>query len=864
MKNIFVTGSGRSGTSMLAGLFSKAGYYYGDNVYSPRNANPKGFFEDAEINKINENIIFNSLMDRGVGKDAIRFLHETYEGQLWLFRAPDKWTFKTREEERSQIQDLVNRQPFCFKDPRFCFTLENWLECENDSVVLCVYRDPGVTVESILRECKTAPYLYSANLGVNAAYEIWSDMYLRLLRLYIRHENIYFVNYDDILSGKVFPGLEELTGVDVDHDFPDTKFSRSQPSFEKDYRANLIYEVLQAISGSGLAGPSREKFFETIRALDKKLITTTDSLSGLNAEPKRVDEIAEIVTSNIYKKKQSELAEANAENAFLESKLDSTAENYNWERTQFLDNEKTLRIELDRREKEIHSKDREIKNRDQVIENKDQETKNRDQEIKNRDQVIENKDHEIEDKDQEIKQLKVKVGILEKSIAAYSLAISDLQNSTSWRVTAPLRLASVLLGRVKLFFGVPKRVVTNKKHEDDIEDSNPWEYPDSLPENENHALIVEMRIPTPDKTSGSVRLSAILDLVVEMGYRVTFISYSTKDQYHWIFKEDKEFEPHEKRLASMGVEIIYGVDAGAKHLASHGYRYSHVLLSYPDVAYKFLPWVRSYAVNAKVIFDTVDLHGLRFRREAELKNDPELGRRADYYDKIEKLCIECSDQTIAITENEKELILQYSPDATVGIIPNIHTTSQTLTQFSERENLLFIGHYLHAPNQDAVKYFVNEILPLIHKKLPGVKFTMLGSSITDEVKALAGDYVEAVGYVEDPAPYFSSHRVFVSPLRYGAGMKGKIGQSLSLGLPMVTTTIGAEGMGIENSNQALIADDEASFADAVVALYTDEELWRRIATNGIAHIEKNYSYEVVRKSIKDVISPIRIEHKGVA
>ena len=130
---------------------------------------------------------------------------------------------------------------------------------------------------------------------------------------------------------------------------------------------------------------------------------------------------------------------------------------------------------------------------------------------------------------------------------------------------------------------------------------------------------------------------------------------------------------------------------------------------------------------------------------------------------------------------------------------------------------------------------------------------ILGSDVTDNVRKLASDSVEVVGYVDDPEPYFSSHRVFVAPLRYGAGMKGKIGQSMSLGLPLVTTSIGAEGMKLVNKEHVLINDDIEGFAGAVIDLYEDRELWNLLSKNGATHIEKNYSYSVVGKSLARIL-----------
>ena len=114
--------------------------------------------------------------------------------------------------------------------------------------------------------------------------------------------------------------------------------------------------------------------------------------------------------------------------------------------------------------------------------------------------------------------------------------------------------------------------------------------------------------------------------------------------------------------------------------------------------------------------------------------------------------------------------------------------------------------------------------------------------------------VVAVGYVPDLTPYLDLCRVFVAPLRYGAGMKGKIGQSMSFGLPVVTTSIGAEGMSIVDGKHVLIADYPAEFASAVVRLYTDGLLWEQISTNSLLHIKTHFSKAVVQEKLAQVFA----------
>ena len=189
------------------------------------------------------------------------------------------------------------------------------------------------------------------------------------------------------------------------------------------------------------------------------------------------------------------------------------------------------------------------------------------------------------------------------------------------------------------------------------------------------------------------------------------------------------------------------------------------------------------------------------------------------------------------------------------VIPNIHVVSEEREISSEeRAGLIFIGHYLHDPNADAVEYFVRDILPLVKLRIPEVKFLMLGSAMTEEVKRLADNSVEAIGYVPDVTPYFRKSRVFVAPLRFGAGMKGKIGQSMSLGLPVVTTSIGAEGMGLVNEEHVLIADGASEFAEAVVRLYTDDDLWKTIALQGRDLMQRDFSPAVVQRQIEALLA----------
>ena len=370
------------------------------------------------------------------------------------------------------------------------------------------------------------------------------------------------------------------------------------------------------------------------------------------------------------------------------------------------------------------------------------------------------------------------------------------------------------------------------------------------------ALIIEHRVPTPDRTSSSVRLAAIIKLIRQEGWDITFVSDEKKEKYHWILENiERDLPKYENTLRAIGVSCFYGFEQAAEILRKEGETFNLVILSYPEIMHKYGPLVRAFAPLAHLVYDTVDLHGLRFSREAAITaNNSELLMKAEYYDRIERAGCEVADTVIAITPKEAEqVVLRSTKMRELMIIPNLHHIEAQVATSEKRAGLLFVGHYLHTPNEDAVCHFVGDIYPLVERQLPGVEFTMLGSSITDKVKALEMETIHAVGYAEDLQPYFAKARVFVAPLRYGAGMKGKIGQALSFGLPVVTTSIGAEGMGLVNDLHVLIADDAEAFAAAVVRLYTDNLLWERISAAGRNHVVRNFSELAIKPIIAGLL-----------
>lgn len=355
-------------------------------------------------------------------------------------------------------------------------------------------------------------------------------------------------------------------------------------------------------------------------------------------------------------------------------------------------------------------------------------------------------------------------------------------------------------------------------------------------------LVVTDALPTPDLDSGSFRLFQMLNALIELGYLVTLLSHSDE-------RDTRYTEP----LSLLGVDLHFGQDAAIAHLIAKGHRYHYVLLSRPEIAALYLFPVRMAAINATVAYDMVDLHWLRWTRASRVFADEQLARQAEQSKLVERFNALGSDLVVAITEAERRLVLESDPLLRVEIIPNIHPLpALTRHDWRARRDVMFIGGFQHAPNEDAMCYFVREVWPIITQELPDLVFHIVGSRPSDQVRRLGSSSVRVVGYVADPTPYFESARAFVAPLRYGAGMKGKIGQSMSYGLPVVTTSIGAEGMLLKDGDTALIADRPEDFARALIQIYTDEQQWTEIAANSIAHIEQHFSPLEARRRLSAI------------
>ena len=353
-------------------------------------------------------------------------------------------------------------------------------------------------------------------------------------------------------------------------------------------------------------------------------------------------------------------------------------------------------------------------------------------------------------------------------------------------------------------------------------------------------LVVDAMVPNPARDSGSLRLCMMLRLLQQDGWRVYLLS-----------DDGRVTAADVSRLRAYGIHLHQG--SVMAWLRQHGTTLDAVLLCRLSVAAQYLVPARRLAPKAMCIFDTVDLHFLREQRAAEISGSRRMHRQSTASRRQELALIRASDLSFVVSPVELDMLRKELPDSRVELLSNIHEIHGRSMPFSARRDLLFVGGFGHPPNEDAMRWFVAEILPLLREHDPSMRLHIAGDITPEARHALAQPGVEIYGRVDDLSSLMSHCKVSVAPLRFGAGVKGKVNMAMSYGLPVVITPIAAEGMHLVDGNDALIAATAADFAEAVWRVYRDEGLWMRLSDEGIANVQRHFSPEVALQVLRNAL-----------
>lgn len=364
--------------------------------------------------------------------------------------------------------------------------------------------------------------------------------------------------------------------------------------------------------------------------------------------------------------------------------------------------------------------------------------------------------------------------------------------------------------------------------------------------NNKSIVIFYYQVPEYDNNSGDLRLTEIIKAFKKLGYHITLIS-----------EKNKTINSYTRYFQHLGVCTYYEhlLYKNLPHFLNTT-RHTRPLCWFytADVFINFYKEAQEYFKNAKLVYDMVDVHHLRFQRASQ--KEPDNQHLLDEYKKAlehETAASKLADIVVPISATEAAYMERFCSRDKIIIISNIHYPKikiEDTPAFEEREGLLFIGS-IHHPNADAVQYLMKDIMPIVWKTHPNIALNIIGNVKNYFTDAEIPQNIHFHGFVPDITKFFLNCKMMIAPLRYGAGVKGKIGQAFEYYLPVVTSEIGAEGMFLIDRKNALLAESAEEFATRITELYDNKETWLTLQH----HSEESlypFSPQELHKKIREI------------
>lgn len=348
-------------------------------------------------------------------------------------------------------------------------------------------------------------------------------------------------------------------------------------------------------------------------------------------------------------------------------------------------------------------------------------------------------------------------------------------------------------------------------------------------------LYIDDRIPTPDEGSGWPRAYGILKLMAK-SFKVTIFPK----------QDSKARQPWTNHLENMGIECIHDGRSFSEFCESRSNFYQLLFVSRPHNFEQILPEIETNFKDAKVVYDGEALYYARERIKRKLRGVAD-DESLNVMMMNELRLLESADISIMVSQAEADAIRHERKAIGLLELNNIHVLGyglNTVTEspgFNGRENILFVGAFngLDTPNEDAILYFIEEIFPIIRKRI-GCKLIVAGPTPPSKLLAFADADIDIVGFVPDLTPLYNSSKIFIVPHRFAAGIALKLSESLAMGLPTVCTPLIAAQFKFDNQGPVMIGLDPLDFAEKIISLYTDSEMWNRKQTLGLEYISKTH------------------------
>jgi glycosyltransferase involved in cell wall biosynthesis len=352
-------------------------------------------------------------------------------------------------------------------------------------------------------------------------------------------------------------------------------------------------------------------------------------------------------------------------------------------------------------------------------------------------------------------------------------------------------------------------------------------------------------MPEPSRSAGHTRASEIAFALRRLGYRTTLACETSAG-----------YEAAAERFARSGIEVA-AADRGDDLDALLRRGFDAAIVSFHTLAARAVPVLRAVSPRTRIAVDSVDVHFLRMRRAAELAGDEVAVARADHVRAQELAVYAAADAVLAVTEDEQALLSSLLPGADVQVLGNVHRVAEIVAPLAGRRGALFVGSYGHAPNVDAVEWLCADVMPLL-RAAGHAQPVVAGADMPDAIAALAAAAgVQPRGFLPSMEDELAARRISIAPLRFGAGLKGKVGESLAAGVPVVGTTIAAEGFHRPERGMP-IADTARDFAEAIVRLEEDDALWARLSAGGRELVSETLGLSACEAALERIIGSLTV------
>ena len=361
--------------------------------------------------------------------------------------------------------------------------------------------------------------------------------------------------------------------------------------------------------------------------------------------------------------------------------------------------------------------------------------------------------------------------------------------------------------------------------------------------------FISYSIPCFDKDASQYRLFNILKILLANKFRIEFI-YCTK-----VYGEEKYLEAFKGDIIFK--HLPFDHDKYIRFLMRRNFPHVWITelwrLNYVRFITKLIESLKDRNCSSRIIIDAIDFHSKELLRKYEWTNNQEDLMRANEFFENEKTLYKFSDCLVVVSETEKEDIqVKISGINDFGIIPTIHKINDSLRTYQKRRNICFVGQFSNQHNVDAVRYFLEEIFKYILIKNPNEEFHVLGFNSEKYRKEFKAPNVKVIGSLKNLHKALTCYKLFICPFIYGAGMKGKIGDAISAGIPVVTTSIGAEGFPVRDGEECFIADSPEEFAEKCNKCLEDPVLWHNFSVKSRLMIAENFSPAAVARKLEKI------------